>query len=124
MVFLPGSGNMKAVIQRVSEASVSVAGKTAGSIEKGLLVLLGVAAEDTEEDTALLVRKIPQLRIFPDTGGRMNLSVTDIHGSILVVSQFTLFGTWRRGNRPGFTDAASPEKGRSFYHAFVSALKE
>lgn len=115
---------MKAVIQRVSQASVSVKGTVTGHISRGLLVLLGVGHDDNQEDLDILVRKIPKLRIFNDEQGKMNLSLADVGGSILAVSQFTLFGTWRRGNRPGFTDAAAPEKGERMYEQFISMIRE
>jgi len=115
---------MKAVIQRVSRASVTVDGKVAGSIGKGLLVLLGVEKDDTEKDLEIFAKKIPVYRIFNDEEGKMNLSLEDISGSLLVVSQFTLFGTWRKGNRPGFTDAASPEKASRLYDLFIQRMKD
>ena len=97
---------MRAVVQRVSSASVTVDGKEVGHIEAGLLVLLGVATDDGPEDTAFMVRKLSGLRIFGDADGLMNRSVADIKGSFLVVSQFTLYGDVARGNRPSFTGAA------------------
>jgi D-tyrosyl-tRNA(Tyr) deacylase len=97
---------MRAVVQRVSSASVTVDGKDVGHIEAGLLVLLGVATDDEPEDTAFMVRKLSGLRIFGDADGLMNRSVADIKGSFLVVSQFTLYGDVARGNRPSFTGAA------------------
>ena len=114
---------MKAVIQRVSEASVTVNGNVTGSIGKGLLILLGVGQDDTEEDLEILANKIPKFRIFNDEQGKMNLCLTDVGGSLLVVSQFTLFGTWRKGNRPGFTDAAPPDKGEEMYEQFVERMR-
>ncbi|MFH1709398.1 MAG: D-aminoacyl-tRNA deacylase [Planctomycetota bacterium] len=114
---------MKAVIQRVREASVTVDGAVTGTIGPGMLILLGVAAADTDDDLALLVEKLPKFRIFPDADYKMNLSIRDTGGALLVVSQFTLFGSWRKGNRPGFTDAAPPEKGADFYHRFVAAMR-
>ena len=115
---------MKAVLQRVSQASVTVDGKVVGKIGRGLCVLLGVAREDTEEDIDILVRKIPKFRIFCDEEGKMNFSLTDVGGSLLVVSQFTLFGSWRKGNRPGFTDAAPPDKGEEYYKRFIQRMRE
>jgi D-aminoacyl-tRNA deacylase len=114
---------MKAVIQRVKEASVTVDGTVTGGIGPGFLILLGVAAADTDADLALLVEKIPKFRAFPDAEYKMNLAIRDTGGAILVVSQFTLFGTWRKGNRPGFSDAAPPEMGRAYYDRFVAALR-
>ena len=114
---------MKAVIQRVSEASVTVGGNVTGRIGKGLLILLGVGQDDTEEDLEILANKIPKFRIFNDEQGKMNLCLTDVGGSLLVVSQFTLFGTWRKGNRPGFTDAAPPDKGEEMYEQFVERMR-
>jgi len=115
---------MKAVIQRVTEASVAVEGETVGAIKKGLLILLGVAADDTDEDLEILAKKIPNYRVFRDDEGKMNLNILDAGGELLVVSQFTLFGTWRKGNRPGFTDAAPPEKGNALYEQFVERMRQ
>lgn len=100
---------MRAVVQRVSRASVSVDGETIASIGSGLLVLLGVAATDTSSDAEAIADKLARLRVFRDSAGKMNRSVHDVAGSVLVVSQFTLYGSTRRGNRPSFTDAADPE---------------
>lgn len=105
---------MRAVIQRVSEASVTVEGKLVGKIGKGVLVLLGVSQQDTEKDVTYLVDKILNLRIFEDETGKMNLSLLEVGGQMLVVSQFTLYGDVRRGKRPSFTEAASPEKAKNF----------
>lgn len=113
---------MRAVVQRVTEACVDVAGQTAGEIGAGLLVLLGVARDDTADDAQYLVEKITNLRIFHDTEGRMNRSLLDINGSMLVVSQFTLFGDVRRGRRPSYYDAAGPEKANSLYEEFVKRV--
>lgn len=115
---------MKAVIQRVSRASVTVDGEVSGNINNGLLVLLGVEKGDTEEDLDILAKKIPVYRVFNDEKGKMNLSLEDIGGSLLVVSQFTLFGTWRKGNRPGFKDAASPKKASRLYSLFIQRMKD
>ncbi|MCS6874509.1 MAG: D-aminoacyl-tRNA deacylase [Pyrinomonadaceae bacterium] len=110
---------MRAVIQRVSKACVSVNGNVVGKIGKGLLVLLGVSENDTEKDALYLLDKIVNLRVFEDDAGRMNLSLLDIQGQMLVVSQFTLYGDVRRGRRPSFTEAASAEKARNLYEFFV-----
>jgi D-tyrosyl-tRNA(Tyr) deacylase len=112
---------MRAVIQRVSEAGVTVDGKVTGAIGKGLLVLLGVGHADTEATAQALAAKIVKLRIFSDAEGKMNLSVQDVAGGVLVVSQFTLLADTRKGNRPSFTDAAPPEKGNSLYEEFCRA---
>ena len=113
---------MRAVIQRVSCASVSIEGKTVSSISKGLLVLLGVGENDDNSDAVYLAEKTVGLRIFEDDEGKMNLSVSDINGGILVISQFTLYGDCRKGRRPSFIDAARPEKAIPLYEAYVSAL--
>src|SRR5690348_5872081 len=106
---------MRAVVQRVTRASVQVAGETVGAIDHGLLVLLGVGQEDTEADADYLADKIVALRIFEDRDGKMNLSVVDTGGAILAVSQFTLFGDVRRGKRPSFDAAARPEQAAKLY---------
>jgi D-tyrosyl-tRNA(Tyr) deacylase len=113
---------MRAVIQRVSEAGVTVEGKVTGAIGKGLLVLLGVGHADTEATAQALAAKIVKLRIFSDAEGKMNLSVQDVAGGVLAVSQFTLLADTRKGNRPSFTDAAPPEKGNSLYEEFCRAV--
>lgn len=115
---------MRAVVQRVKKSQVVVNGTVVGSINKGILVLLGVGREDTEEDLKWLVDKVVNLRIFEDDEGKMNKSVKDVNGEILVVSQFTLYGDCRRGRRPSFTQAAPPEKGKLFYEKFIELLKE
>ena len=115
---------MRAVVQRVTQAQVVVSGEIAGAIETGLLVLLGVTLDDTEKDSEYLARKILGLRIFNDNAGRMNRSVQDAGGSILVVSQFTLYGDIRRGMRPSFDQAARPEQARHLYEHFVALIRE
>lgn len=110
---------MRAVVQRVSSARVTIAGETSGAIERGLLVLLGVAQTDTEADARWLAEKIAALRIFEDADGKMNRSVVDVGGGILVVSQFTLFASTRKGTRPSFNDAAKPDLAVPLYEAFV-----
>ena len=114
---------MRAVIQRVSQASVTVAEETVGAIDQGLMVLLGVAQGDTSKDSAYLADKTAGLRIFEDDDGKMNRSVADIGGSILIISQFTLLGDCRKGRRPGFTDAAPPELADKLYEEYVHALR-
>lgn len=114
---------MRAVIQRVSEARVEVSGEVTGRISAGLLVLLGVEKTDTSADADYLVDKTIGLRIFPDAGGKMNLSVLDTGGELLVVSQFTLYGDCRKGRRPSFDRAAGPELARELYEYFVAAAR-
>ena len=115
---------MRVCIQRVSSASVTVDGRMTGEIGVGLLVLLGVANGDTEQDAQNLADKICQLRVFPDSEGKMNLSLEDIQGSMLVVSQFTLLGDCRKGRRPSFVGAALPELGEQLYQRFVDFVQE
>jgi len=114
---------MRAVIQRVTVSSVTVADQQIGEIDKGLLILLGVAGTDSEGDADYLVKKIVHLRIFEDDQAKMNRSLIDIGGSALVVSQFTLFGDTRKGRRPSFTAAADPEKARDLYRYFVGQVE-
>jgi D-tyrosyl-tRNA(Tyr) deacylase len=111
---------MRACLQRVREASVTVAGEVTGRIELGMLVLLGVAADDTEADVQQLADKIAGLRIFDDAQGKMNLALADVGGAMLVVSQFTLLGDCRKGRRPSFDAAAGPELAERLYDAFVA----
>ena len=115
---------MRAVVQRVTCARVIVADETVGEIGKGLVVLLGVATDDTQIDVEYLAVKIVALRVFDDEDGRMNLSVKDIEGALLVVSQFTLYGDVRRGLRPSWSDAAPPEIAEPLYESFVLSVKK
>ncbi len=115
---------MKAVIQRVRSASVSVDGQTIGTCGRGLLVLLGVAPEDTEADLERMVQKMVKMRIFEDENGKMNKSLADVDGEMLVVSQFTLFANYKHGNRPDYLGAAAPDKANALYEAFVSRAGE
>jgi len=114
---------MRAVVQRVTRASVKVDGETVGQINKGLLVLLGVAQDDTEADADYLADKVVGLRVFEDADEKMNLAVTDVCGAILAVSQFTLYGDMRRGRRPSFDAAARPEQARKLYQYFVEKIR-
>jgi len=113
---------MRAVVQRVSEARVEVGGKVVGHIGRGLLVLLGVGQDDSVEDLQYMVDKIVNLRIFEDDNGKMNLSLLDVGGDILVVSQFTLYGDCRKGRRPSFTHSAGPELAEPLYNRFVEEV--
>ncbi|NQT97965.1 MAG: D-tyrosyl-tRNA(Tyr) deacylase [Candidatus Marinimicrobia bacterium] len=115
---------MIAVIQRVSESKVQVDGKTIGEIGQGLLILLGVLDGDTEADGRFLADKIAGLRIFNDENGKMNLSLKDVGGSALVVSQFTLCGDWRKGRRPSYIHAAAPDEGERLYEDFMARLRK
>src|SRR6202140_5697667 len=114
---------MRAVVQRVSNAKVTINERISGEIGLGFLVLLGVRREDPEADAAYLVEKISGLRIFDDSNGKMNLSVQDVGGSVLVVSQFTLYGDVRRGKRPSFDAAAPPTDARRLYEFFVERMR-
>lgn len=114
---------MRAVVQRVSRARVTVDGEITGDIAQGLLVLLGVAHDDKQPDADYLADKVSGLRVFEDDAGKMNLSVADLGGAVLAVSQFTLFGDVRRGKRPSFDAAARPEKARELYEYFVSRIR-
>ena len=115
---------MRAVVQRVDRASVTVEGSITGQISKGLLVLLGVAEGDTEKDLQYIVDKVCGLRIFEDEAGKMNLSVKDVGGAILAVSQFTLCGDCRHGKRPSFTAAAAPDVANAYYERFVDGCRK
>jgi D-aminoacyl-tRNA deacylase len=115
---------MRTVIQRVREARVEVKGNTVGAIGSGLLILLAVGREDTTKDCDCLASKVAHLRIFSDDQGQMNLSLMEVHGAALVVSQFTLWGDCRKGRRPSFVRAAPPDHARALYERFVSALRE
>ena len=114
---------MRAVVQRVSRARVSVSGEITGEIGLGLLVLVGVGAGDARPDADYLAEKTIGLRIFEDAGGKMNLSVAEVGGALLVVSQFTLYGDVRRGKRPSFDAAAPPEQARELYEYFVERIR-
>lgn len=114
---------MIAVLQRVKQGSVTVNGKLVGAIKQGLVILLGVTRDDTEEDSIFLVEKSATLRIFSDDAGKMNLSLLQVGGSALVVSQFTLAGDWRKGRRPSFTHAAASNEGERLYNLFIESLK-
>src|SRR5262245_57357143 len=114
---------MRAVVQRVSEASVRVGGEVVGAIGKGLVVLVGVGREDASADVEYVAEKVLNLRIFPDEAGQMNRSVLETGGGILAVSQFTLFGDARHGRRPGYTAAAAPEDANRLYELFVAKLR-
>jgi len=116
--------SLRAVVQRVTKATVSVDGEIVGSIGHGLLVLLGVSEGDSSEDVRYMVDKIPYLRIFDDDEGKLNLSLLDVGGSMLAISQFTLYGDCRRGRRPSFTHAASPEDANSLYEEFVRGVRD
>jgi D-tyrosyl-tRNA(Tyr) deacylase len=114
---------VKALLQRVSEASVSVGGEVVGWIGRGLVVLVGIASGDTEKDVEYLVPKIVNLRIFPDDEGRFNLSAVDINGELLVVSQFTLLADTRKGRRPSFVEAAPPAEAEELFGRFVGQAR-
>jgi len=115
---------MRAVVQRVSSASVEVEGKIVGAIENGFMLLLGVTHEDGEEDAQWLASKLAQMRVFSDEEGKMNLDISQVGGRVLVVSQFTLFGATKKGNRPSFINAARPEHAERLYLFFTSCLEE
>ena len=114
---------MRCVIQRVTEASVTTGGEVVGQIGKGFMVLVGVSVDDTDSDVRYMAEKVPNLRIFEDEAGKMNLSLKDVGGAILAVSQFTLYGDARGGRRPGFTAAARPESANELYERLVAAWR-
>ena len=113
---------MKFVIQRVNNASVSVEGKVIGAIDKGFMVLIGIGKEDTKKEADRLVDKMLKMRIFDDADGKTNLSLADVNGSLLLISQFTLYGNCEKGRRPSFTDAAHPSTAKKLYEDFVEEL--
>lgn len=115
---------MRCVVQRVRRASVSVDNKILGEIKHGILLLLGVEDTDEEKDLEYMCDKVPNLRIFEDENGKMNKSLIDVNGSILVISQFTLLGDARKGRRPSFTQAAVPEKAIPMYESFIDNMKQ
>ncbi|MGZ3515191.1 MAG: D-aminoacyl-tRNA deacylase [Thermodesulfobacteriota bacterium] len=115
---------MRAVIQRVKSAHVCVDNRVTGSIERGLLLLLGVGKGDSESDISFLTSKIPELRIFEDESGKFNLSLKEIGGEMLVVSQFTLYADYRRGRRPSFTEAEEPNTAKHLYEKFILRLRD
>lgn len=118
----PVTSRMRLVVQRVSSASVSIDGRTTGSIDRGLVVFVGIETADTAADGEWLAQKITKLRIFPDEAGVMNLSVTDISGGILVISQFTLHASLQKGSRPSYNQAARPDHARPLYDLFLSQV--
>ena len=115
---------MRAVLTRVNSASVTIDGEVVGSIGKGFLILLGVGPNDTEKECRYLAEKALGLRVFEDENGKMNLGLDAVQGQVLVVSQFTLYGSCRKGRRPSFTDAASPELGNALYEKFLAICAE
>jgi D-tyrosyl-tRNA(Tyr) deacylase len=115
---------MRVVLQRVKKCRVTVSGEISGEIGVGILAFLGVGPNDSDEDVRYLAEKTVHLRIFPDDEGKMNRSLLDIGGGMLIVSQFTLFGDCRKGRRPSFTGAAPPEKAEMLYHAFVEGIEK
>ncbi len=114
---------MRLVLQRVNSGKVSINKEIVGSIKKGLVILVGISEEDNENDVKYLVDKVVNLRIFEDENSKMNLSVKDIEGEILVISQFTLYGDCRKGRRPNFTSAAKPDKAKQLYEDFINKIK-
>jgi D-tyrosyl-tRNA(Tyr) deacylase len=115
---------MKAVLQRVSQAEVMVAGRSIARIGHGILALVAVSRLDTEKELVWMARKIVDLRIFDDNEGKLNMSLKDVHGQLLIVSQFTLYGDCRKGRRPSYIDAAPPAEAEKMYHRFVSLARE
>jgi len=115
---------MRAVLQRVSQAKVTVEGEVTGEIGIGILILLGISSRDTEDDASYLLKKTLGLRIFNDADGKMNLSLADVDGGLLIVSQFTLYGDTRKGRRPSYINAADPEKAYGLYRFFVSEARK
>jgi D-tyrosyl-tRNA(Tyr) deacylase len=113
---------MRVLLQRVSEAAVKISGETVGEIQQGFLVLLGIETEDEASDADYLIQKITQMRVFADANGKMNLNVQDVHGELLVVSQFTLHASTKKGNRPSFIRAARPEQAIPLYDYFLYQL--
>jgi len=114
---------MIAVLQRVTTGKVKIGDRIVGDIDNGLVILLGVHQDDKEEDIVFLADKVISLRIFNDNYGKMNISLQDAEGSVLVISQFTLCGDWRKGRRPSFTKAADPDKGKLLYDGFINAVR-
>ena len=114
---------MIAVLQRVTTGKVKIGDRIVGDIDNGLVILLGVHQDDKEEDIVFLADKVISLRIFNDNNGKMNISLQDSEGSVLVISQFTLCGDWRKGRRPSFTKAADPDKGKLLYDGFINAVR-
>lgn len=114
---------MRAVVQKVTRSSVAIGGETISSIENGLLVFLGVGEDDTEEDLNYLIEKIVHLRIFKNSEGKMDLSLLDVSGELLCVSQFTLYGDCRKGRRPSFSSAGDPKKAKTLYDEFLRVIK-
>jgi D-tyrosyl-tRNA(Tyr) deacylase len=114
---------MRLLIQRVSQAKVMVSGKTTGQIGNGLLIFLGVGESDTEEICKEMAGKVSRLRIFEDENCKMNLDINQVSGSVLIISQFTLYGDTRKGNRPNFTQAAKPEEAKNLYERFITEIK-
>ena len=114
---------MRALLQRVSQASVEADGRMVGTIQRGLVVFLGISKDDGAEDAAFLAGKVVHLRIFSDAAGKMNRSLIEAEGSLLVISQFTLYGDCRKGRRPSFDDAARPEQARALYEQFVNLCR-
>ena len=114
---------MIAVLQRVTTGKVKIGDRIVGDINNGLVILLGVHRDDKEEDIIFLADKVIGLRIFNDNNGKMNISLQDVKGSVLVISQFTLCGDWRKGRRPSFTKAADPDKGKLLYNGFIDVVR-